>query len=63
MPITNFTYIPAVNAIEHSGRKRTLALILDIVVTKLLVNSTGRPQPLMTIYNLNGAVEQPTKFD
>ena len=63
MPITNFTYIPAVNAIEHSGRKRTLAPILDSVVTRLLVNSTRRPQPLNTIQNLNADVKQPTKFD
>ena len=63
MPITNFTYIPAVKAIEHSGRKRLLAPILDIVVTRLLVNSTGRPKPLITIHNLNGDVKQPTKFD
>ena len=63
MPITNFTYIPAVNAFEHSGRKRTLAPILDIMVTRLIVKSTRRPKPLNTIHNFNGDVKQPTKFD
>ena len=63
MPITNFTYIPAVKAIEHWGRKRALAPILEIVVTRLLVNSTRSPQPLNTIQNLKGAVKQPSKFD